>query len=127
MQNPERITQNAEHRNPDAILPPSGPSGTFPEPDIARVAVQDLAHRPPPDPDELKAHHMNYSGDLNHINDGSVIERRWPINMDAVCGQMQTLTAQLAIMASGKNPRAAAGDGAGNPGGSSDGLSSSRD
>ena len=120
-----RGTQNAERRNPDAILPPTGPSGTFSEPDIARVVIQGLAHRPPPDPDEPQTH-MDYSGDLNHTNDGSIIERRWARNMDAVCGQLQAATAQLAVMASGKKHRAAAGAGAGNPGGSSDGSNSSR-
>ena len=45
---------------------------------------------------------MDYSGDLNHTNDGSIIERRWARNMDAVCGQLQAVTAQLAVMASGK-------------------------
>ena len=84
------------------------------------------AHRPPPSPDELQPL-MDYRRILNHTNDGFVIERRWARDVDAVCGQLQAVTAQLAVTASGKKHRAAAGAGEDNPGGSSDESHSSRD
>ena len=47
--------------------------------------------------------------------------------MDAVCGQLQAVTAQLAGMASGKKHRPKAGAGADDPGHSSDESGSSKD
>ena len=55
-----------------------------------------------------------YSEDEDHTNDGSVIERRWARNMDKICGQLEAVMAQLAVMSTcKKQPRAAerAGDG----------------
>ena len=61
-------------------------------------------------------------------NDGSVIECRWARNMEKVCGQLEEVTAQLAVMSTGKKqPRAAAGAGDGGHGDSSDDSSGSKD
>ena len=122
-----RLTQNTERRKSDAVLDPFGAIGPLPGREFPTRVVPGLARRPPPDPDEQQGL-IDYSGDLNHTNDGSVIERRWARNMDAVCGQLQAVTAQLAVMASGrKAPPAAAGAGDGDHGGSSDNPSDSGD
>ena len=63
---------------------------------------------------------------MKETNDGSIIELRWARNMDAVCGQLQAVAAQLAGMASSQKHRSKAGAGAGDPEGSSDEPGSSR-
>ena len=71
---------------------------------------------------------IDYDGDLNHTNDGSVIERRWASNMEAVkWEQMQAFTAQIASSASAKKHKARAEAGADNPGDSIDESESSKD
>ena len=72
---------------------PAGPPRTVVALLVSTGTVPGPVRRPPPDPDEQQAL-LYYSADLNHPNDGSVIERRWAKNMDAVCGQLQAVTAQ---------------------------------
>ena len=81
---------------PRAVVVPPGFTSTVPGP----------VRRHQPYPDEQQAL-LDYSADLDHRNNGSVIERRWPRNMDVVCGQPQAVTAQLAVMATGSKHRAA--------------------
>ena len=122
-----RRAQNAERRNPDFVFPSPGPIGTVPEPDSSRDMVPGQARRPPPDPDEQQGV-LDYSQELDHTNDGSVIERRWAKNMEKVCVQLEAVTAQLSVMSTGKKqPRVAAGAGDGGHGGSSDDSSDSKD
>ena len=64
---------------------------------VAPATVQ----KPPPDPVEQQAL-LDYSADLNHTNDGSIIERRWARSMQAVCGQMEAFEARRAGMSSSK-------------------------
>ena len=58
--------------NPDAVNSPAGPAGIFLEPEFARDEVPGESRRPPPAPDEQQGL-MDFSGDLHHTNDGSVI------------------------------------------------------
>ena len=73
---------------------------------------------PPPDLDEQQTP-MDYSEELDHTNDDSVIVRIWARNMEKVCGQLEAAMAQLAVVSMGeKQTRAAAGAGDGGHGGS---------
>ena len=67
-----RRAQNAERRNPDTVLSPAGPVSIFLEPELSRDEVPGESRRLPPDSDEQQGL-MDFSGDLNHTKDGSVI------------------------------------------------------
>ena len=54
------------------MLSPAGPVSIFLEPEFVRDEVPGESLRPPTDPDEQQGL-MDFSGDLNHTNDGSVI------------------------------------------------------
>ena len=64
-------------------MPPATPSAVA-APPVYTSTVHGPVCRPPPDPNEQQVL-LDYSADLNHTNNVTVIERLWASNMDVVC------------------------------------------